>query len=542
MNSLKRKTCLASVLLLAIGVLQAQEQVAKLKIRAALVDQNLNIKPIPKLALQLRRLDGPAGVQPIALSTGFDGLAELQVPAGRYQLTTRPIEFQGKAYAWDLEVRIAAPEHSLELSNDNAKIQAATSAAPGGDDLSSLFKRLEKSVVRVWSESGQGTGFIVDARGLILTNDHVVARSEYLAVQFDAEHKVPARLLTSDSGKDIAVLWSNLSVCPEAVVASIGASAKEPLRVVAGEKVFTIGHPLRGEKTLTSGIISKIEPEELTSDININPGSSGGPLMNSGGSVIGITTYRVQPQGGAGISGIVRIEGALPVLEEARKKMAGTQPPPSILLPVEPKDKFPAEPLKALLKLSDMDTKPYSFEVGPFRVGIYTPVVSYYEAHEDRMQAARREAKRSQSQEPETAAMAEAAKDAADYEALIVIWAGPKVSRWTGTRFKTDFRRMKLLCGDKVIEPIHPGRFPRYLRSIRGDMMDRTYQGLYRYPADAASPTCGQLSLEIYSEKDPSQPFTKILDPFMVRRVWSDFEPYRKVRESSTANPPAVPK
>src|SRR5262249_32426533 len=63
------------------------------------------------------------------------------------------------------------------------------------DDLTSDFKRLQTSVVTVWSEFGYGTGFIFDRRGLILTNQHIVGASRYIAVQFDARRKVAARVL-----------------------------------------------------------------------------------------------------------------------------------------------------------------------------------------------------------------------------------------------------------------------------------------------------------------------------------------------------------
>src|SRR6516225_11471661 len=69
-------------------------------------------------------------------------------------------------------------------------------------------------VVAVWSEFGHGTGFVVDQKGLILTSQKVIGPSEKIAVQFDPQHKVAARLLISDNEKDIAVLWANLAACP----------------------------------------------------------------------------------------------------------------------------------------------------------------------------------------------------------------------------------------------------------------------------------------------------------------------------------------
>ena len=159
------------------------------------------------------------------------------------------------------------------------------------DELTTQFKRLQNSVVTVWSEFGHGTGFIVDSAGLVLTNQHVVGPSEYIAVQFDEQRKLAAVLLAADPEKDIAVLRTNLSEVAEAVVAPIAQSnSSEPL-VVEGERVFTIGSPLHQTKILTTGIVSKLEAHAILSDININHGNSGGPLFNSVGSVVGITTF-----------------------------------------------------------------------------------------------------------------------------------------------------------------------------------------------------------------------------------------------------------
>lgn len=568
MSSLKRQISLASILLLAFGALQAQEPLARLKVRAALVDQNLNIKPIPKLALQLRRLDGPAGVQPIALSTGFDGLAELGVPAGRYQLMTpQPVEFQGKSYAWDLEVRISAPEQTVELSNDNAKISEITSARGGAaeGDLSALFKRLRHCVVTVRSEIGHGTGFIVDPAGLILTNQHVVGPSEYIAVQFDEQRKVAASLLAFDALKDVAVLWANLSAFPEACVTTLAKGQGNQPLIVEGEKVFTIGSPLSQRKILTTGVVSKVEPRGIISDININPGNSGGPLFNSAGQVVGITTYSEQARSGPGLSGIVRIEEADTILAQSRAKMAGTQAPSASLLPVEPLVPYPFETASKTVSDENLDRRPYSFAVGDYEVEVVTPLL-IYRVREEKAKAAEKERekrakKKGQSEvaPPPSNELKDWAKTAEELKPIITVYASPKLRETGGSmfmraltrdatpaklRFKTDFYKMRLLCGEREIQPIHPGKIATLLnvQNMFVNAQDAAYQGFYIYPPDAISPNCGQVSLELYPEKGPTPPTIKVLDPKTVSRVWSDFEPYRNVPASGSGSSPTAPK
>jgi len=90
---------------------------------------------------------------------------------------------------------------------------------------------------------------------------------------------------------------------------------------------------------------------------------------------------------------------------------------------------------------------------------------------------------------------------------------------------------MRLMCGYKEVEPIDPGRrqFELY---ARGKAVDTTYEGLYEYPADAISPSCGGVTLEIFSEKNPSVPFSRSIEPATIARVWADLEPYRVAQAS----------
>jgi hypothetical protein len=104
----------------------------------------------------------------------------------------------------------------------------------------------------------------------------------------------------------------------------------------------------------------------------------------------------------------------------------------------------------------------------------------------------------------------------------------PKLSTFFKVKFKNGFQKMRLICGGKEIEPIDPGRSEFELTDFRGRVVDTTYQGRYTYPPEAISPSCGGMTLQIFSEKDPVTPITKTLDAETINRVWNDFEPYRK--------------
>ncbi len=95
-------------------------------------------------------------------------------------------------------------------------------------------------------------------------------------------------------------------------------------------------------------------------------------------------------------------------------------------------------------------------------------------------------------------------------------------------KFRGDFYRMKLLCGAKEVEPIQPGKAATVVNAHDSfvNVTDATYVGIYSYPADAISPSCGKVTLQIFSEKDPAKYESKDLDQKSINRVWNDFKPY----------------
>jgi S1-C subfamily serine protease len=529
-----RRSLWAIILLLTVPA-AAQLPLFRLSVQVILVDKDLNQKPVPKLVLVITKLDAAPG-QETTIKTGFNGIAETRLPPGKYRVTTpQPTEFQGKRYRWEQEIVLTGAEQTLELSNDNAITSAVSSepsTATASGDLTALFERLKNSVVQVTSEAGQGSGFLIDRAGLVLTNHHVVESSTYLAVQFDQKRKVPARLLAASPDKDVAVLWVNLSAFPQAVVLPLAPADAAP--VVVGQRVFTIGNPMGREKALTTGVISKVEAQSITSDININHGNSGGPLLTLEGRVIGITTAGLQK-----LASIVPIADAQPLIVQARGKLAGASPPPADLLPVEPAEYFPADSLRALLQIQKLDTKPYFFDVGEFEVGFTTPILTYFDRHADEMAAARKEAKRGGGDASQAKPSTGTLEEAKEYHPVLLVAVWPKLHTFWRVRFKNGFQRMRLLCGGKEVTPINPGRNPFALRDERGRTMDTTYEGNYMYLPDAVSPACGNVVVEIFSEKDPNVPVSKPVDAATIERVWADFEPYRKAHAAAQTSVPA---
>jgi len=524
-------------------------------VRAALVDKDLNVKPIPRLALKIYRPPDQNSVTEVR--TALDGTVTVELPSGAYRIESdRPTSYQGKAYSWRVDLVLSRNDQPCELTNDNATIVLAPETAVSAsdrsrDDLTGLFQKYRNGVVTVWSEFGTGTGFIFDQNGLILTNQHVIGASDYIAVQFDDKLKIRANLLASDPERDIAVLIADTEAFPGSIAVPLWQHKADDSSVVEGERVLAIGSPMTQRKIMTTGVVSKIEKSAIIADININHGNSGGPLFNSIGQVVGLTTFR---ESGPGIAGIVRIEEAYSLIEQARAKLPTEHAPAKTLLQVEPTEKYPVAALKqALQGKNQRKPKNYFLDVGDFSVSIVTPPLKYMVMTGSNGEAAKELNKRLAKAKSELTLnplddLHNWAEYIGEYDALIHIRAqstlhetfmsglsrsmaaaGGVYGGPARLKFKTDFGRMRLFCDGKGVEPIQPGKIA-YMINLSNYFVrvaDASYEGLYTYPPDAISPACHQMVLLIEPETKPGKAVQIILDRKLVQRVWDDFAPYR---------------
>ena len=172
---------------------------------------------------------------------------------------------------------------------------------------------------------GLGSGFIVSADGFIVTNAHVVENAEEITVRLTDKREFNAKVIGVDTRSDVAVIKVDATGLP---VMKIGDTKK--LRV--GEWVIAIGSPFGFANTVTAGIVSATSRENLSGDANldpvpfiqtdvaVNPGNSGGPLLNMRGEVIGINSQIFSRTGSfAGISFAIPIDYAFNVAEQIMK-------------------------------------------------------------------------------------------------------------------------------------------------------------------------------------------------------------------------------
>jgi S1-C subfamily serine protease len=214
-------------------------------------------------------------------------------------------------------------------------IEAASNQALDSDEQNniSVYHKNIGSVVNVTSKAvafdffyglvpqeGQGSGFIIDHDGHVLTNYHVIADARQVEVTLHNRKKYRATVVGTDRSHDLAVIQIK---APELTPMVLGDSKN----LQVGQKVYAIGNPFGLAGTLTSGIVSSIrsvqEPngvsidEAIQTDAAINPGNSGGPLLNSHGEVIGINTMIASSVGqNAGIGFAIPINTAKAVLND----------------------------------------------------------------------------------------------------------------------------------------------------------------------------------------------------------------------------------
>jgi len=183
------------------------------------------------------------------------------------------------------------------LSEVSAAQQAAVNA----------YKRVSPSVVHIAVEgssifdSGTGSGFVYDRQGHIVTNHHVVASGRNVVVTFSDDTRALAEVVGTDPSSDLAVIKVDV---PEPLLVPVELGDSNSLQV--GEQAIAIGNPFGFERTMTMGVVSslgRVVPQQnnggyrfsianlIQTDAAVNPGNSGGPLIDIQGRVIGINSF-----------------------------------------------------------------------------------------------------------------------------------------------------------------------------------------------------------------------------------------------------------
>lgn len=540
----------------------------KVVIKVTLKDNETKVNAIQNFGLVVKKLkdDSPDdAISAIRVKTTADGSVSLSLIPGDYLVESeKPFIGNGKSYEWSLKLKVESGSTALlELNNENLMITGADDALRRGRivDDEDLLQILSGGVVNVQGELAQGTGWVVDSTGLILTSQRAVERSQELRVQFDGSKKVTAKLVADDPDLDLAVLWVDLSTCSSCKGLAMAEARSESNTVLDGTRVFTISSPLTQNKTLTKGMLRNTG-NGINTDFKIASFDSGAPVFNAVGEIVGVLKFVDQNGTRSGASGVIKIQDAQALLAKARQmRKEATAFPSAEMLPTEPGDSYPVEVLKTKVDLKKFKPKTYDADFGQYQLTMITPVLKHYIIEQNRIAFERQRKKIEKDGITTTPVFANSfyeLRNWADYvnqmKPVVHLLVVPEVSA-TGKstflslltlgvglmggapmmlpadfKFKADFQEMSLTCDGKLITPIQRGKieFVKSLSSYLKLKQRTAYAGVYTYSAETFAPDkCKQMSLQVVSQQNPTTPEIRVVDPGMVRQVWSDFEPYR---------------
>jgi hypothetical protein len=417
-----------------------------------------------------------------------------------------------------------------------ALLQISSSAQVGAQqvayDYTAMYEALNPSIVKVYADSGHGSGFLVDVRGYFATNHHVVTNARYVAVEYADGRKVAADIVYLDARNDLAILKVHPSTASNLTPLTL-LPAERDAEVRAGIPAVAFGSPLSQTFLMTQGIVSKVEAGVLLGDFLIQSGNSGGPLVNLRGEVIGINTFAER-----GISGAVRVNRLREaLLHSSVTSYAGPEPDPTEL-PTPARARYPTELLKDKVLSDTADVTTYTLDGGRFTLTAITPVLlGKLQVQADMQQAANRYQRRGKKikdpkfnpvDEPfyEWHRNATSLLDAVvtfevkpDFgetagsmwvSALTAFSAGLSGTPVAATRrtieYKAEFQELRVYKDGRLVTPITPGRqiTEQSLSGAFMNFVDEAYSGWYLYDPEVFL-SGRQFRIDVFDAREPGR-------------------------------------
>ena len=522
------RVLLAAMLTCAAPSAVSGQALVVLQIRASLTDAGGQPRPLARHALLIS--DDPPSREPRRIVTSIDGAANVRLRPGRYVIESdQPVALQGKAYRWRQELDIVAGRDAvLDLTIANAVAEAIAPGAPGtadvdaplADDPSVVLRQRLDSVVEVWTPTAHASGFLVDAAGLIATNQRVVGDAATVEVQISRTLKVAGVVLETDPQRDLAIVAIDPSAMASITPVPLDCAGGRAPSVAPEQEIFALAAPLRQQKGWTPGTVTRADGRAITADLSLAAGGTGGPVFTATGDLVGITTLpdeRDEP--GLSSTRVVGVDGACALVAAAKKKATGTPAPSGARLPVEPLEPAPVAAFAEAVKRRAGSLKPYQLAASDFDVSFITPVLNY--------------AAQAQSNQ----AFGNWSDYVADIPPVLFVRVTPKMTEgfWAKvargvastqgmslppiTRLTSGFSRLQASCGGRDVTAIHAFRL-----ELRVSETEAVAEGLYAFDPAAFGPGCGPVTLALYSEKEPAKADTRVVDPALLQQVWRDFE------------------
>jgi hypothetical protein len=517
---MSRALLVAALLVISSSAASAQTS-GTLHITVTLTDATGKATPVARHALLIS--DEPPTQETRRIFTTLTGTVDVSLRPGRYVIESdQPVAFQGKNYEWSRRLEIVAGrDATLALTTDNASVGAVTapptSATPSETDPSVLVSQWQETVVALWTPTQHASGFVVDARGLIVTNQRVVGTATSIEAQFAPDIGVRATVVASDPVRDVAILWVNPSVVTSLQPLPLGCGQKRP-PVANGSELYSIGADMAGQKRLMLGDVTGVGARLILSEMRLVRASAGGPVFAAGG-LIGFTTVDDRDPDARLETRVVRIDQACEVMASAEKKMAESMPPDATRLPLDPQP-VAVSALAEAVKNRAGSLNPYSMSTTNFDISFITPVHIY---------GAKDQVRRPVME------FGNWSEYLVEYPRALLVRVTPKMAEglWAKVargaastqgvslpamkRAKAGFLRMQVFCGDTEVAPIHP-----FIVEHRVSQTEAIYEGLYVFDP-AALGACGSVKLTVYSESEPDKGDARVVDQKVLQQIARDF-------------------
>jgi len=291
-----------------------------------------------------------------------------------------------------------------------------------------------------------------------------------------------------------------------------------------GQRVSAIGTTRFGQPTTAPGTMRRVAGGVLAAEFDFDVGSAGGPVFAADGTVVGLASVKGD-SGNASIgednTGLVAVSALCDMLVATQAKTKGAAPPTGGLLPVEPVQVVSEATLQASAKRRTGGLTPYKSTSPSFDIAFITPAVAFA-GMQDRMD------------------FGQWSSYVADHPAVLLVRVTPKQveSLWVKMargaaltqgialppikHFAPGVARMRVLCGTSEVTPVHPFVIERRISET-----DAVHEGLHVLLPDAIGPHCGNVTLEMYSEKAPDKRETTTIAPAVLKQIWDDMAPFR---------------
>jgi hypothetical protein len=470
--------------------------------------------------------DNPTTREPRSVRTGADGSVEIKLPPGNYTVESDvPVRLGGRNFAWIEMLDVpAGRQTTLALTTANAEVNVDTGASSDPEsatpaDGATILNKWQHSVAEIWTPARHATGFVIDQRGLIATNDHAIGDATDVEVEFGnatERVKVAGRVIASDSTQGVTLIWINPDVITsrQPITPVCGAAAPSP--IAHDDKVVALISPVLESKAAIQGTAMRPDAQSFRVDWRLDPGSAGGPVFAADGAAIGITVGEDQEETRSRRvdSYVIPLSNACPVIAIAGQKMSGSKPPAATALRTEA-----GLPRARVGRIGDPQAarlQPPVIRADDFDIALLTPAMITH----DQSTWSTRSYFGHWSAYVANAPQALFVRTTPQFEESFWKMLARGAASTQGVAlppmpsFSAGFLRMRAFCGSSEVAPIHGFRIETPL-DTRGVLRE----GLYVFALTDFGPHCGSVRFELFSEKSPNKADSKTIDPAIFAKI-----------------------